>query len=182
MELESLERLLLAARERSRHTEYVVVGSLSILGVTRERPVPERMLMSRDVDCYTRNDPGKIFELQDELGEGGPFDQCHGYYLDPVSPSLPTLPDGWEHRLVEVALASGIRAYFLDPNDAAVSKYARGDRRDREWLRTGLRAGLLSIPIIDCRFGQTSFFDAAEDRRAHDLLREDEAWLAGAKE
>lgn len=179
MELASLEQLLLAAKERIAHTEYVVVGSLSILGVLRERPVPERMLMSRDVDCYTRNDPGRVFELQDELGEGGPFDQTHGYCLAPVSPSLPTLPDKWEHRLLEVALASGIRAHFLDPNDAAVSKYARGDRRDREWLRAGLSAGLLSVPIIESRFRQTRFLDDAESRRARGLLREDEVWLAG---
>ena len=43
----------------------------------------------------------------------------------------------------------GIVAYFLDPDDAAVSKYARCEPRDREWIRAGLLAGLLSIAKID---------------------------------
>ncbi|MBM3391107.1 MAG: hypothetical protein FJY34_03920 [Betaproteobacteria bacterium] len=39
-------------------------------------------------------------------------------------------------------LAGGIVAGFLDPNDAAVSKYARGEPRDREWIRAGHREPL----------------------------------------
>ena len=178
MDLDALDQLLSAARARTGHKAFVIVGSLAILGTLRQRSVPERMLVSRDVDCYTRDDPGRIFELQDELGEGSPFDQAHGYFLAPVSPNLPTLPDGWEQRLLEIVLPSGVHAHFLDPNDAAVSKYARGDRRDGEWLRAGLAAGLLSIAVIDSRFRQTSFFDAAESRRARGLLEADEAWLA----
>lgn len=178
MDLDALDRLLSAARARVGHSDFVIVGSLSILGVVQQRAVPDRMLLSRDVDCYTRNDPGRIFDLQDELGEGGPFDQAHGYFLDPVSPSLPTLPDGWEHRLLEVVLPSGVTACFLDPNDAAVSKYARGDVRDREWLRAGLAGGLLSISVIGCLFRHTDFLDVAESRHARQLLAADEAWLA----
>ncbi len=178
MDLDALDRLLTVARARTGHDAFVVVGSLSILGILRQQAVPARMLMSRDVDCYTRDDPGRIFDLQDELGEGSPFDQKQGYFLDPVSPHLPTLPDDWERRLLEVKLPSGIRIYFLDPNDAAVSKYARGDPRDHEWLRAGLTAGLLSIPVIESRFRQTVFFDVAESRRAQAQLKADEAWLA----
>ncbi len=178
MDLDALDRLLTAARSRTGHSAFVVVGSLAILGVLRQRPVPERMLLSRDVDCFTRDDPGRIFDLQSELGEGSPFDQANGYFLDPVSPNLPTLPEGWEQRLLDTPLPSGIRAYFLDPNDAAVSKYARGDVRDREWLRAGLAAGLLSIAIIDSRFRQTIFFDATESLRARKQLLEDEVWLS----
>lgn len=177
MDLDALDRLFSAARAQSGHSAFVVVGSLAILGVLRQRSVPARMLMSRDVDCFTRDDPGRIFDLQTELGEGSAFDLENGYFLDPVSPNLPTLPDGWEQRLLETLLPSGVRAYFLDPNDAAVSKYARGDVRDREWLRAGLAAGLLSIAIIDSRFRQTCFFDAAESLRARTQLQEDEMWL-----
>ena len=80
--------------------------------------------------------------------------------------------------LLEIVLPSGVHVHFLDPNDAAVSKYARGDVRDREWLRAGLDAGLLSIPVIDSRFRQTTFFDVAESRHARAQLEADEAWLA----
>lgn len=179
MELESLACLLQEAKARTGHSEFVVVGSLSILGVLRSQAIPQRMLMSRDVDCYTRQDPDRIFDLQADLGEGSPFDLSHGYFLDPVSPNLPTLPEHWEQRLIPLDLADGIRAWFLDPNDAAVSKYARGDPRDREWLRAGLIAGLLSLAVIESRFKQTVFLDDSEAWRARKMLAEDAAWLDG---
>jgi hypothetical protein len=34
------------------------------------------------------------------LGQGSPFEAEHGYYLDPVSPHVATLPAGWSERLV----------------------------------------------------------------------------------
>ena len=131
------------------------------------------MLMSIDVDCYTKLDPPRIFELNDALGEGSPFEIEHGFYLDPISPRLPTLPDQWEARLIRLPLENGITLYFLDPNDVAVSKYARGEPRDREWLQAGLGAGLLSGAIIESRFRHTSFLDLRERARATSALTED---------
>ena len=131
------------------------------------------MLMSIDVDCYTRRYPGRIFELRQTLGEGSAFEAAHGYYLDPVSPDLPTLPAQWEHRLIQVPLGEGLTAFFLDPNDAAVSKYARGEPRDREWIRAGLAAGLLSAPVIESRLRDTVFLDDEERSRAWNAFAED---------
>src|SRR5258708_2438859 len=152
MELSDLQELFDEAKNLTSHTEYVVVESLSILGVVQANEIPARMLMSIDVDCFTRQDPGRIFELKGALGEGSAFEASHGFYLDPISPSLPTLPENWQYRLIRVALANGIVVFFLDLNDAAVSKYARSEPRDREWIQAGLEAGLLSIPIIESRF------------------------------
>ena len=173
MDLSSLENLFEEARKLTGHTEFVVVGSLAILGVVQRGRVPPRMLMSIDVDCYTRQDPARIFDLQHALGDGSAFEAAHGYYLDPVSPSLPTLPAQWEFRLIRVLLKNGLAIFFLDPNDAAVSKYARAEARDREWLKAGLAAGLLSAPIIESRLRDTTFFDAAERRRALGAFAED---------
>jgi len=175
MDLSKLRALFGEARKLSGHGEYVVVGSLSALGVVPSGRIPARMLLSIDVDCYTRNDPGRIFDLQRELGQGSAFEAAHGYFLDPISPSLPTLPQGWEFRLVRVPLEDGLTVFFLDPNDAAVSKYARGEPRDREWLQAGLAAGLLSAPVIESRLRDTEFLDAAERRRALDAFAEDRA-------
>lgn len=174
MDLSHLQTLFIEARRLTGHTEFVVVGSLSILGVAqRPSEIPERMLMSIDVDCYTKDDPGRIFELEEELGEGSPFEEEHGYYLDPVAPRLPTLPAQWVYRLIKVDLEGQVTVYFLDPNDAAVSKYARSDVRDREWIKAGLDAGLLSAPIIESRFRETEFLDEAERERAWKALAED---------
>ena len=114
--------------------------------------------------------------LTESLGAGSEFERTHGFFLDPVSPKLPTLPDNWEHRLVKLQLAGGITAAFLDPNDAAVSKCARGEPRAREWIRAGLKAGLLSAPIIASRYRDTAFLDEQESQRARRMLAEDMAW------
>jgi hypothetical protein len=173
MELSDLQELFDQAKSLTGHNEFVVVGSLSILGVVRASEIPPRMLMSIDVDCFTRQDPARTVELTGALGEGSAFEASHGFYLDPISPSVPTLPENWQYRLIKVALANSIVVFFLDPNDAAVSKYARSEPRDREWIQSGLEAGLLSIPIIEGRFRQTAFADASESDRALSALAED---------
>lgn len=133
--------------------------------------------MSIDVDCFTRRDPGRIFDLSRDLGEGSPFEASHGFYLDPISPDVPSLPENWEHRLVRIPLAGGLVLFFLDPNDAAVSKYARCEPRDREWILAGLQAGLLSVPIIESRFRETAFVEITERDRARRALDEDRTRL-----
>lgn len=175
VELADLARLFDEARRQTRHTEFVVAGSLSALGVLDLASLPPRMLMSIDVDCFTRQDPGRIFDLGDTLGQGSAFEAEHGYYLDPISPDVPTLPENWRHRLVRVPLDNGIVVFFLDPNDAAVSKYARCEPRDREWIQPGLQAGVLNADIIASRFRETRFLDDDERSRAKAALEEDRA-------
>lgn len=182
VDLGQLQALFSEASRLTKHREFVVVGSLSILGIVQGSRIPAQMLVSIDVDCYTKADPERIFDLAKALGAGSAFEEKHGFYLDPVSPDLPMLPDGWQHRLVPVELKEDIVVHFLEPNDAAVSKYARGEPRDREWIRAGLKAGILSAPIIESRFRQTPFFDAAERERAYRALAEDRAELANGSE
>ncbi len=174
MELADLASLFEEARRRTDHTEFVVVGSLSALGVLDPGAVPPRMLMSIDVDCFTRHDPSRIFELSAALGQGSEFEAAHGFYLDPVSPDLPTLPENWRPRLVRVPLPNGVIVFFLDPNDAAVSKYARGEPRDREWIQAGLKAGVLNAGVIASRFRETTFLDNDERDRALAALAQDQ--------
>jgi len=180
MDLGKLETLFGEAQKLTGLSEFVVVGSLSVLGVVQGARVPDRMLMSIDVDCFTRQDPGRIFELRKALGEGSAFEAAHGYYLDPVSPDLPTLPLQWEFRLIRVPLENGLMVFFLDTNDAAVSKYARGEPRDREWIQAGLSAGLLSIPTIESRLRDTTFLDDRERQTALNAFAEDQAAYCGS--
>ena len=167
--------LFARARELCGETDYVVLGSLAVLGVSGE--VPSRMAASIDVDAYTKSDPSRVFELAPQLGQGSRFDLEHGYYLDPIPPRVATLPDGWEERLTRIQLDARLVGWFLEPHDAAVSKYARMEPRDREWIRPGLRAGLLSLPILGSRFAETRFFDADESARARAALEQDRRWL-----
>lgn len=179
MKREDLRLLFARARDLCGETDYVVLGSLAVLGHAGE--VPPRMAASVDVDAFCKSDPGRIFDLAGALGEGSPFEAEHGYYLDPISPRVATLPLGWEERLLRIQLEPDLVAWFLEPNDAAVSKYARMEARDREWIRPGLRTGVLSLPIIEARFAQTTFLDAAESARARRALDADERWLRKAR-
>ena len=169
MNLDSLFGLLSAAQAQCGHREYVIVGSLSVLGMAQVTSIPEDMTMSIDADCYTEADPSRIFDLQGALGEGSAYHRDHGIYLDPVSPRLPTLPDGWQQRLIRVRRGETV-ALFLDPNDAAVSKLARAEPRDLRWVRAGLTAGIVSLPAVRLRMRNTVFFDEPEEKAALQAL------------
>ena len=121
MKREDLARLFARARDLCGETDYVVLDSLSVLGCAGE--VPARMAASIDVDAYSKRNPERIFDLAAELGQGSPFEAEHGYYLDPISPHVATLPAGWEGRLTRIELAANLAAWCLEPHDAAVSKY-----------------------------------------------------------
>lgn len=148
MNREQLHALLTQAKAEIRHTDFVIVGSLSILG-TVSNP-PHTMVTSIDVGAYLKNDPQRTSELADALGQGSAFEDEFGYYLDPVTPSLPSFPEGWQERLILLDFGD-VKAFFVEPNDAAASKYMRGEERDLRWLLAGLKSGLLNMDVIEHR-------------------------------
>ena len=129
---------------------------------------------------YPKNDPGRAFEIADKLGLGSDFEQTYGYYADAASPMLPTLPEGWQQRLISIAFGSGVVAWFLEPNDAGISKYVRSEPRDREWIRAGLQANILSLATIEYRFRET-IMETEERQRAKLAIEEDKKWLGLSK-
>lgn len=171
MNAQALFALLSEARKLCGHSDYVVIGSLSVLGVADVAAIPADMTMSIDADCYTLRDPGRIGDLREALGEGSEFHRLHGIYLNPVSPRFPTLPDGWEARLIQVERA-GVVAHFLEPHDAAVSKLARGEQRDARWVSAGAKASILSLASVQLRMKSANFFDSQEQERATMLLEQ----------
>lgn len=170
MNRNDIARLLVEAKRVTNHRDYVVIGSLSVLGAVAHPPVS--MTGSIDVDLYPKNDPGRASEVAAALGMGSEFEKTYGYYADAVSPMLPTLPEGWNERLIEVKFDAGVSAWFLDPNDAAISKYVRGEPRDYEWIRSGLDAGILSLPTIEYRLRET-IMETDERQRAKHAIAED---------
>jgi hypothetical protein len=175
MNRDDINRLLAEAMNITHHRDYVIIGSLSVLGAVAHPPLS--MTGSIDVDLYPKNDPGRAFEIADKLGLGSDFEQTYGYYADAVSPMLPTLPEGWELRLICVTFDSGVAAWFLEPNDAGISKYVRSEPRDREWIRAGLLANILSMPTIEYRLRET-IMETEERQRAKVAIEEDKKWLA----
>ncbi|MSQ60634.1 MAG: hypothetical protein EXR36_13575 [Betaproteobacteria bacterium] len=133
------------------------------------------MTGSIDIDLYPKSDPGRASEVAAAMGLGSEFERTYGYYADAVSPMLPTLPQAWEELLVRVSFDSGVTAWFLEPNDAAISKYVRGEPRDREWIRAGLKAKILSLPTISYRLRET-IMETEERQRAGQAIEEDSEW------
>jgi len=176
MTLAHLFDLLADARRLSGHGEFVIIGSLSILALEGAFAVPSDMTLSIDVDCYLKADPGRSFDLAAALGENSARHRASGYYLDPVSPALPSLPDGWEARMNRIE-RDGLVAWFIEPNDAALSKYARGEPRDRRWIRAGIRCGVVSLPVVKSRLASVDFYDDDERARAKQLVAQDDAWF-----
>ena len=174
MDRNDIKRLLNEAKRITNHRDYVIIGSLSVLGAVAHPP--DAMTGSIDVDLYPKNDPGRAFEVSKVLGLGSEFERIYGYYADAVSPMLPTLPEGWEQRLIKIEFDSGVSAWFLEPNDAAISKYFRSEPRDREWIRSGLEAGILSMPTIEYRL-RTSIMETDERQCTNQAISEDQKWL-----
>lgn len=177
LDLDDIALLLSAAREQILHSDYVVIGSISVIASSLNHKIPPRMLSSNDFDCYPINDPVRAFDLTETLGEGSSFQKKNGFYLDPVSPNLATLPNDWESRLNVLKLNNGITLRCLDPNDATISKYARGEPRDREWIRAGIEQSIISTDIVRQRLKVTIFLDSEEEAAAIRRFDEDAAWF-----
>jgi hypothetical protein len=168
--------LLFDALERARqligHSEYVIVGSLSAIAHETSGRLPPEMAMSNDFDMYSRADPGRIHDVVAALGEGSPFYDENDAFIDPVSPKLLTLPTGWEERM-RLIERNGIKAFFLDANDAAISKYARGAPTDERWIQAGIRAGIVSLDVVVERLGTARFLDVDEERATKQRVARD---------
>ncbi len=67
----------------------------------------------------------------------------------------------------------GIKAFFLDADDAANSKYTRGAPNDIRWIRAGIESGLINLDIVRDRLRTTRFLDAAEDAATKARIIED---------
>ena len=121
MNREHIQRLLGEAAKLTNHRDYVIIGSLSVLGAVAAPPAA--MVFSIDIDLYPKDDPGHTAEIAAHLGLGSDFEQSHGYFADVVSPMLPTLPEGWQQRLIRIEFNNGVTGWFLDPNDAEGRKF-----------------------------------------------------------
>ncbi|WP_212745039.1 DUF6036 family nucleotidyltransferase [Hydrogenophaga sp. 2FB] len=170
--LDLLFSALAKAKKLIGHSEYVIVGSLSAVALEDSGRLPPEMAMSNDFDMYTKADPGRIHDVAEALGEGSAFFDENDMYIDPVSPKLLTLPEGWEDRM-NVLERDGIKAYFLEPNDAAISKYARGAPNDERWIKAGVRAQLIDLDVVVSRLRKTSFLDAAEEAATRARIHKD---------
>ena len=150
MQLEDIHEILRFASKLTNHRNFVIVGSLSSIGSLINPP--DEMVCSRDVDLYLKQDPGRAFiEIEQHLKEGTTFHKQHGFYADPVIPSLICGPENWENRLVPIPFSDGLIAWFMDLTDAACSKLIRGQSNDLLWVESGFKSGALDPQTVRTR-------------------------------
>jgi hypothetical protein len=144
MKRAELEHIIRASADIADDDDIVVVGSQSILGQFPDAPAD--LLVSVEADVYPRNRPERWELIDGSIGELSPFHSTFGYYAQGVEPGTAVLPDGWDRRLVVVSNANtrGARGLCLEVHDLAISKYVAGREKDRKFLRTAIRHGLVA--------------------------------------
>jgi uncharacterized nucleotidyltransferase DUF6036 len=154
-----LEHVIRAAAAITGDSEIVVVGSQAILGQFPEAP-PE-MLLSQEADVYPRNHPERA-ELIEAIGELSTFHDTFGYYADGIAAELPSLPHGWQERLIVVPVGDA-RGLCLEAHDLALSKCAAGREKDRDFVRAAIRHGLVEREVLLRRLEQMALDPAVRD-------------------
>jgi hypothetical protein len=84
MRREDLQHVVAAAAQIVGESEFIVVGSQSILGSYPD--APEALLRSQEADIYPRHAPDKAINIEGALGDGSHLQQTFGYYAHAVGP------------------------------------------------------------------------------------------------
>lgn len=144
------DELMTALREAGRIVRggrLLVIGSQSLLGTysSEELPIEATASLEFDVAVFGDVDSRAADHIDAALGEWSPFHDQHGFYVQGVDVDTAVLPDGWQGRLVRVPIgdASEIDAVCLDPHDTCAAKLVRNEERDREFVRSLVRYGLI---------------------------------------
>ncbi len=139
MKRSDLEHILRASKGITGETEFIVIGSQSILGPFPD--APRALRESMEADVYPKFRPELSEMIEGSLGRYSQFDLTFGFYADGVAPTTATLPPGWEARLVRVSNENtgGAIGWCLDPHDLAYSKLAARREKDLAFVANLLR-------------------------------------------
>lgn len=151
-----LEHILRASAAITGATEFVVIGSQSILGQFPD--APKELLGSIEADVFTFRSPEDANLIDGSIGEGSPFHITFGYHAHGVAIETAILPAGWRDRLVRVASAStgGATGKCLEVHDLAISKLIAGRDNDRKFLAGLVRHGMVREQTLRERLPQVT--------------------------
>ncbi len=148
----SLNDLKLALAECAALTgdwEFVVVGSLAIVGTHPTAPASLRV--SQDIDLFTRENVTreKNLLIYDRFGPDSEFALEHEFYIEPVGEwTMMTSLPGWEDRLVKVDSDGGAIGWCISPLDIAYNKAEAGREKDIAYLAGLFRFGIIRPSTI----------------------------------
>ncbi len=145
MKRADLEHILRASKGVTGESEFVVIGSQSILGSYPD--APRELRESIEADLYPRFRPDLAEIIEGSLGRYSQFDSTFGYFADGVSPTTATLPDGWEQRLIPLCNENtgGAIGWCLEPHDLAFTKLAARREKDLRFVSVLLKHGLIRL-------------------------------------
>jgi hypothetical protein len=166
MKRADLEHILRASKGVTGETEFIVIGSQSILG--KHPDAPRVLRESMEADLYPRHQPKLAEEIEGSLGRYSPFDQTFGYYADGVSPETATLPPSWEERLIKLTNANtdGAIGWCLEPHDLAYSKLAARRPKDLAFVKALLKFKIIRLSELQ------RLIEATPEAALRDQLRE----------
>ena len=144
---ELLRAAALRMAELTGESSFVLVGAGS-LAITA--PGCGELARSDDVDMWPRNnETAALDECIDQLGEGSPFHDEYGFYIERVgSWTLLTQPVGWETRATRVNY-DGVEILALGLIDLAYNKLEANRRKDEEFLKTAIKEGVIRIADLE---------------------------------
>lgn len=165
MNRQQFEHVVRAASGITGTTNWIVIGSQSILGSV-PTPPPE-LTLSMELDLYTLRatipgDPSDAEVVEGTIGRDSIFHTTHGYFADGVDATTATLPSGWNARLIPTTGPDmpGAVAECLEPHDLAVSKLVAGRDKDLVFIRGMLRHGIVSEAVLRERLTATELVPA----------------------
>ena len=170
MRRDQLEHAIRAATDILGEDTVIVIGSQSVLGSFSEDELPTATMQSMEADVLPLDDPdeAKADDLDGAIGEGSPFNELHGFYVQGVGERTATLPNGWRDRLVPVTseATSGRTGLCLEIHDLCISKLVANREKDREFCSTVVRHRLASAPVLHDRLRATEVEDSVRTRIA----------------
>ena len=151
-----LEHLIRASGSIANDTELIIIGSQSILGQFPNAPAS--LIVSMETDLYPKNFPELADLVDGSIGEGSFFHEQFGYYAQGVGPETATLPDGWQDRLFRIdnENTNGVAGLCVEVHDLAISKYAAGRPKDRDFTRELVRQKMVQYKTLRQRLSKTA--------------------------
>jgi hypothetical protein len=150
-----LEHIIRASGTIANADDIVVIGSQAVLGQFPDAPA--ELLVSNEADVYPSRFPERSDLIDASIGEGSPFQRTFGYYAHGVGDRTAVLPEGWRDRLVLLTgdNTRSVRGWCLEVHDLAISKYAAGREKDRDFTKALVRHGLVRRAILEERLSST---------------------------
>jgi hypothetical protein len=169
-----LERTVRAIAFHFEADEVFIVGSQSILLSWPEAPL--LMRTSGEIDAYPGN--ANLWEISHQgqpaseeinglFGWGSQFHQTHGFYIDGVDDRTARLPSDWRKKAIERPMeVNGRRVLAVAPcpEDIIVSKLARLEDKDKQFIAAFHRDRPLDLTHVEQRLEKTSLAPSVLER------------------